>query len=253
MEQLQAVVENRTGFCLDPRTKLLLMAVVATAEFLYSHTAFMIAVAMIPFVLLLTNRQYKTATVFFCLFAAGLFVQAIQNSVQFPMIVNMLVVLLVGLVLRLFPAFVMGAYIIKSTTASECITALGRMHIGRQITIPLSVLFRFIPTMQEESAAIKDAMRMRDVSPSLGGFLSHPGMTVECIYVPLMMMASKAADELSIASVTRGIENPNPLTRGLDNPVRRTNITKVGFTGWDLLAVLIAGAALLSTYFFSPW
>lgn len=79
MKQLQAVVENRTGFCLDPRTKLLLMAVVATAEFLYSHTAFMIAVAMIPFVLLLTNRQYKTATVFFCLFATGLFVQAIQN------------------------------------------------------------------------------------------------------------------------------------------------------------------------------
>ena len=153
MEQLQAVVENRTGFCLDPRTKLLLMAVVATAEFLYSHTAFMVTVAMIPFILLLTNRQYKTATVFFCLFAAGLFVQAIQNSVQFPMIVNMLVVLLVGLVLRLFPAFVMGA----------------------------------------------------------------------------------------------------ALTRGLDNPVRRTNITKVGFTGWDLLAVLIAGAALLSTYFFSPW
>ena len=232
MEQLQAVVENRTGFCLDPRTKLLLMAVVATAEFLYSHTAFMIAVAMIPFVLLLTNRQYKTATVFFCLFTAGLFVQAIQNSVQFPMIVNMLVVLLVGLVLRLFPAFVMGAYIIKSTTASECITALGRMHIGRQITIPLSVLFRFIPTMQEESAAIKDAMRMRDVSPSLGGFLSHPGMTVECIYVPLMMMASKAADELSIASVTRGIENPNPRTCLVQ--------IKCGIADW--MAMLIAVA-----------
>ena len=104
MEQLQAVVENRTGFCLDPRTKLLLMAVVATAEFLYSHTAFMIAVALIPFVLLLTNRQYKTAIVFFCLFTAGLFVQAVQNSIQFPMVINMLVVLLVGLVLRLFPA-----------------------------------------------------------------------------------------------------------------------------------------------------
>ena len=137
MEQLQAVVETRSGFRLDPRTKLLLMAVVVTAEFLYSHTAFMIAVALIPFVLLLTNRQYKTAIIFFCLFTAGLFVQAVQNSIQFPMVINMLVVLLVGLVLRLFPAFVMGAYIIKSTTASECITALGRMHIGRQITIPI--------------------------------------------------------------------------------------------------------------------
>ena len=232
MEQFQAVVENRTGFCLDPRTKLLLMAVVATAEFLYSHTAFMIAVAMIPFVLLLTNRQYKTATVFFCLFAAGLFVQAIQNSVQFPMIVNMLVVLLVGLVLRLFPAFVMGAYIIKSTTASECITALGRMHIGRQITIPLSVLFRFIPTMQEESAAIKDAMRMRDVSPSPKGLLTHPAMTVECIYVPLMMAASKAADELSIASITRGIENPKP----------RTCLVQIRMGPADAAAILCFGA-----------
>lgn len=194
-------------------------------------------------ILLLTNRQYKTATVFFCLFAAGLFVQAIQNSVQFPMIVNMLVVLLVGLVLRLFPAFVMGAYIIKSTTASECITALGRMHIGRQITIPLSVLFRFIPTMQEESAAIKDAMRMREVQFGTKKFWQNPAALIEYRFIPLMISVVKIGDDLSAAA----------LTRGLDNPVRRTNITKVGFTAWDLLAVLIAGTALLSTYFFSPW
>lgn len=187
MEQLQAVVETRSGFRLDPRTKLLLMAVVATAEFLYSHTAFMIAVALIPFVLLLTNRQYKTAIVFFCLFTAGLFVQAVQNSIQFPMVINMLVVLLVGLVLRLFPAFVMGAYIIKSTTASECITALGRMHIGRQITIPLSVLFRFIPTMQEESAAIKDAMRMREVQFGTKKFWQNPAALIEYRFIPLMI------------------------------------------------------------------
>lgn len=84
MEQFQAVVENRTGFCLDPRTKLLLMAVVATAEFLYSHTAFMIAVAMIPFVLLLTNRQYKTATVFFCLFGRGCLYRPSRTPSSFP-------------------------------------------------------------------------------------------------------------------------------------------------------------------------
>lgn len=81
-----------------------------------------------------------------------------------------------------------------------------------KFVITFAVMLRYIPTVQEDWHFIKDAMRMRDVSPSLGGFLSHPGMTVECIYVPLMMMASKAADELSIASVTRGIENPNPRT-----------------------------------------
>lgn len=66
---------------------------------------------------------------------------------------------------------------------------------------------------------------------------------IEYRFIPLMISVVKIGDDLSAAA----------LTRGLDNPVRRTNITKVGFTGWDLLAVLIAGAALLSTYFFSPW
>lgn len=123
------------------------MAAVATVKSLYSHATFMITVVMIPFVLLLTNRQYRTATVFFCLFVAGLFVQVIQNSVQPPVAVNTLVVLLVGLALWLFPAPVTRVYIIKSTTVSECITALDRTHIGWQITISLSALFRFVPTM----------------------------------------------------------------------------------------------------------
>ena len=67
---------------------------------------------------------------------------------------------------------------------------------------------------------------------SLGGFLSHPGMTVECIYVPLLMMASKAADELSIASVTRGIENPN----------HRTCLVQIkcGIADWTALLIAVA-------------
>jgi energy-coupling factor transporter transmembrane protein EcfT len=51
-------------------------------------------------------------------------------------------------------------------------------------------------------------------------------------YVPLMMMASKAADELSIASVTRGIENPNPRTCLVQ--------IKCGIADW--MAMLIAVA-----------
>ena len=58
-----------------------------------------------------------------------------------------------------------------------------------------------------------------------------------------MISVVKIGDDLSAAA----------LTRGLDNPVRRTNITKVGFTGWDLITMLIAGTALIGTYFFSPW
>ena len=55
---------------------------------------------------------------------------------------------------------------------------------------------------------------------------------MECIYVPLMMAASKAADELSIASITRGIENPKP----------RTCLVQIRMRLADVLAVLCFGA-----------
>ena len=95
-------------------------------------------------------------------------------------------------------------------------------------------MLRYIPTIQEDWRFIKDAMRMRDVSPSLKGFLTHPGITVECIYVPLMMAASKAADELSIASITRGIENPKP----------RTCLVQIHIGLMDIAAVFCFACAL---------
>ena len=57
-------------------------------------------------------------------------------------------------------------------------------------------------------------------------------MTVECIYVPLLMAASKAADDLSVASVTRGIENPNPRTCLVQ--------IKCGAADWGVMAVAVA-------------
>ena len=114
-----------------------------------------------------------------------------------------------GLFYKVYPCGMLSGIVISTTKVSEFLSAMNRIHAPQKLVIPLAVMLRYIPTIQEDWRFIKDAMRMRDVSPSLKGFLTHPGITVECIYVPLMMAASKAADELSIASITRGIENPS--------------------------------------------
>ena len=110
-----------------------------------------------------------------------------------------LVIMLVGLV-------------ISTTKVGEFLSAMARLRISKKLTIPIAVMLRYLPTIREDWHFIKDAMRLRDVSPTLCGFLKAPAMTVNCIYVPLLTAASKAADELSIASVTRDIENPKPRT-----------------------------------------
>ncbi|MGG1929775.1 energy-coupling factor transporter transmembrane protein EcfT, partial [Streptococcus agalactiae] len=59
--------------------------------------------------------------------------------------------------------------------------------------------------------------------------LKNPDLTIECIYSPIIIMASKAADELTIASITRGIESPK----------KRSSIIEIRFDIQDVLALLI--------------
>lgn len=82
----------------------------------------------------------------------------------------------------------------------------------KAMVIPMTVMLRYFPMVHEDWGYIRDAMRMRDVAPTVKSLLTHPARTVECIYVPMMMSALKVADELSAAAVTRGLENPKPRT-----------------------------------------
>ena len=117
-----------------------------------------------------------------------------------------------GLLHKVYACGMLAGVVLTTTKVSEFLSAMNRLHAPKKLVIPLAVMLRYLPTVGEDWRYIKDAMRMRDVFPSVRGFLTAPGMTVECIYVPFMMAASKAADELSIAAVTRGIENPKPRT-----------------------------------------
>lgn len=117
-----------------------------------------------------------------------------------------------GLLHKVYACGMLAGVVIATTKVGEFLSAMARLHCPKKLTIPLAVMLRYLPTIREDWRFIKDAMALRDVSPTLWGFLKAPAMTVNCIYVPLLTAASKAADELSIASVTRGIEAPHPRT-----------------------------------------
>ncbi|WP_205739245.1 ATP-binding cassette domain-containing protein [Halocella sp. SP3-1] len=66
----------------------------------------------------------------------------------------------------------MGYYLISTTTVSEFIASMEHMHVPQKIIIPMAVMFRFFPTIGEEARSISNAMRMRRVGFSSGGFFN---------------------------------------------------------------------------------
>lgn len=134
-----------------------------------------------------------------------------------------------GLIHKVYACGMLAGLVISTTKVGEFLSAMARLHVPKRLTIPIAVMLRYLPTIREDWHDIKDAMRLRDVSPTLAGFLKAPTMTINCIYVPLLTAASKAADELSIASVTRGIENPKS----------RTCLVKIQMRAADFLAMVL--------------
>lgn len=202
---------HKKGLWLDPRVKLFLILMCVLSSMFAPSLVYQFSLVILIAILGVLSGKWKYSVKSVCFYAVicvlTVWIMAVMTGTLRTMFIAFL-----GLFHKVYACGMLAGIVLSTTKVSEFLSAMNRTYAPKKFVIPFAVMLRYISTIQEDWHFIKDAMRMRDVSPSLGGFLKHPGMTVECIYVPLMMMASKAADELSIASVTRGIENPNPRT-----------------------------------------
>ncbi|MCR4735048.1 MAG: energy-coupling factor transporter transmembrane protein EcfT [Treponema sp.] len=218
----------------DPRTKMLLLIyvsvfVLGNAGASYANE-FRFFLNYIPLFLLLISGRLKTFIKGFLLYAAGYLLQ-IFAAPHLHGIAGFLLLAVMGIALRFLPGILTGMYVVSTTTVSEFICAMEKMHVPYQVTIPLSVMFRFFPTVVEESASINKAMAMRDIK--FGGKKAFK--MIEYRLIPMMTCSVKIGQELSAAS----------LTRGLGGPDKRTNICKIGFSWADYIVffLLLAGTA----------
>jgi len=86
--------------------------------------------------------------------------------------------------------------LLSSTTVSEFIGAMDGFHISKKFSVPVSVMFRFFPTIREEYGMIRDALRLRGV-----GGLEHPLEMLEYRMVPLLTELMQAGNELSASAM----------------------------------------------------
>lgn len=218
---------------LDPRTKLFLILLCVLSAMFAPNLYFQFALVTLIGVLAVFCGKWQYALrgivsyVLICLFTV--WCMSVLTGTWRTMFVAFL-----GLVHKVYACGMLAGLVISTTKVGEFLSAMTRLHIPKKLTIPIAVMLRYLPTIREDWRYIKDAMRLRDVSPTLLGFLKAPAMTVSCIYVPLLTAASKAADELSVASVTRGIENPKP----------RTCLVKIRIQTADLIAMALSVAFL---------
>ncbi|MFB1050016.1 energy-coupling factor transporter transmembrane component T [Paraliobacillus sp. JSM ZJ581] len=228
---IQAVTEKKR-VKLDPRTKIVVLLLINLSTFTANAWYVMALAAIIPLSLFILSKRYYFATVLSIIYVSSLLLYVFLIN-ETSGVLSIIIAMLTSLICRMGPGLLMGYYLLTTTTVSEFIAAMERIHLPRQMIIPLSVIFRFFPTIKEESSAITDAMRMRGISfgKSRGGSLA----LIEYRLIPLFISCVKIGEELSCSA----------LTRGLGSSIKRTNICKIGFGFTDICYTVFATITFL--------
>lgn len=160
-----------------------------------------------------------------CLFYLLLFmIPSIDGVATFPASLKMFISFF--LVVRMFylPIFV-GTYLVQTSDVGSILSAMDKIHIPKSISIPIAVMFRFFPSFHEERRNIKLAMKVRGIS------FKNPVAYVEYVAVPLLIMCSTIADDISKAAEVKCIENPAPSIRYTEVKFRWIDVVFLGIMG----------------------
>ena len=165
---------------LDPRTKLFILAITSVSVFLNGSIIVECVFVGLPLLLLFSAGRFRSAVKYGALFLVLLAVQLWLVPVL-PVSAGGIVYMFAVYIRKLIPCFMLGSFLISTTRVSKFLAAVGRFRLPKGFTISLSITLRYFPTIKEEWSAVKDAMALRGIPVTAGGFLRHPMRTMDYV------------------------------------------------------------------------
>ncbi|MCI9442893.1 MAG: energy-coupling factor transporter transmembrane protein EcfT [Ruminococcus sp.] len=190
---------------LDPRCKGLLLILLGFVSYFVNGEAVSL-ILVLGFALFVSlGNGAKWAAKMVVSYAVVSILSTLLKYVPIPVLSVMMSVFGVT-ILKFIPIVMVGNWILRTTHMDDLMVALQRMRLPQSVTIPLVVMFRYIPTLGIEYRMIRNTMDIRGISDTLWKRITRPVATVEYILIPLLMRCLKVTDELAASGTTRGLE-----------------------------------------------
>lgn len=206
--QIKQIIERQPlhgTALLDPRCKILLLVCIGFVSYFLAGEVVSLALMLVYGLFIALGNGGKWAAKMIITYIVVAYLNALLRYVQVPVLSVIMSVFGVT-VLKLIPIVMMGLWILRTTYMDDLMVALQRMRLPQAVTIPLVVMFRYIPTLRIEYRQIRSTMDIRGISDTVWKRVCHPLATIEYILIPLLMRCLKVTDELAASGTTRGLE-----------------------------------------------
>lgn len=191
--------------CLDARCKGALLILIGFVSYFLGGelVSFTLMLALALFIT--CGDGIKWAAKMVVIYIVIAYLNAFLRYVKVPILSVIMSIFGVTL-LKLVPIIMVGTWILRTTYMDDLMVSLQRMKLPQSVTIPLVVMFRYIPTLRIEYRMIRNTMSIRGLCDTFWKRLLHPIATMEYILIPLLMRCLKVTDELAASGTTRGLE-----------------------------------------------
>lgn len=183
---------------LDARTKIILV-IFASITYGLRLTILENAVLVLGFSLLFWFSQKKKMAVIGILFYTGFWLLSYISFLP-AWLAHVLVVLTYT-----WPPLLAGHFLLMTTSSYELVHGLRKWRLPEAFLLTLGVMFRFLPAIKEDARTIRSSLKVRGIFLRRLDVVCHPIQYLEYFLVPLMMSLLRTAQELTVASLTKGL------------------------------------------------
>lgn len=189
---------------LDVRTKLLLL-VLANACFFFRIDGWLEMLVVVGLLMLLyalgkKGLTFKLALIYLCLVGLS-FVPLAVLPTYFYRLLSFVPV--AGKLI--YPSLLAALIAIKTSTIYELVHGLRKWHVPEVWLLTFAVMFRFLPTIKQESRVIHRSLKIRGIFLDKWSILIKPKHYLEYLLVPLLFSLIRSSQDLTIASLTKGL------------------------------------------------
>ena len=223
---------------IDPRTKLFCLVLINVIIFVSPNLQTELICVGAVIVTILIMGAYKQA-LYSILAYAGMLAIVYLCGIVPQNVVSAFILMIAACFRKIAPALFFASGMIATTKVGELVSSMQKLKIPKSIVITFAVTLRFFPAVREEFSSILDAMRLRGIGLSPVNIITRPITVMESVLIPIMMRCATIAEELSAASVTRGIESDG----------KRTSITelKIRPADWIIMVIYVVLAVFTIT------
>lgn len=128
------------------------------------------------------------------------------------------------IIIKFSPIFILGS-VLSSYSSSRLMSAFRKIRIGKNISIGVTIFFRFVPEISIRMKEIGAGMKIRGFKASI----LRPIRSFELYLVPLIYKCIDISDTLTSSIISKGIEYEG----------KKTSFHEVKFSCYDLVVLMI--------------